>query len=130
MKIFLYRVSLTMGTLLASSSHTLGQVDSSRAGEYVWSAEGGTLRPCGSDSVFGVLASPSVLDVLGRGYRMLTTKPHEPIYVRVRGNRSPEKPRGFVERYNGFFRITSLVEARRQWRRGGGKRDRGAPETR
>jgi NlpE C-terminal OB domain len=107
-------VALALGAVLAASSPALAQTDSARAGEYVWGAEVNVFRPCGSDSVFWVLASPQILDQLRTTHGRLTTKPYEPIYVRVRGARSSEKPDGFAEDYNGYFRITEVLEARRE----------------
>ena len=114
MTIRLYSASLALGALSASSPPAFAQTDSSRAGEYVWGAEVNTFRPCGSDSVFWVLASPELLDELRTAHGTLTTKPYEPIYVRVHGGRSSEKPDGFAEQYNGYFRITAVLEARRE----------------
>jgi len=113
-KIPFYSASLALGALLASRPPAFAQTNSSRAGEYVWGAEVSTFRPCGSDSVFWVLASPQLLDKLRTAHGTLTTKPYEPIYVRVRGARSPEKRDGFAEEYNGYFRITAVLETRRE----------------
>ena len=114
MTIPLLSASLALPALLVSSSPGVAQTDSSRVGEYVWGVEVNTFRPCGSDSVFWVLATPELIGELRTAHRTLTTKPYQAIYVRVRGASSPEKPDGFAEQYNGYFRITELLEARRE----------------
>ncbi len=90
-----------------------GQADSARAGLYVWGAEVETFQPCGSDSVYWVLSSPAVLQQLRKMHQSLTTRPYAPIYVRVRGARSDQKPDGFAEQYYGYYRITRVMEMHR-----------------
>ena len=99
--------------LLTWSGPLLGQGDSTRTGLYVWGAEVNSFRPCGTDSVFWVLAAPELLTRLRTAHDSLTKRPYEPVYVRIRGHRSSQKTDGFAEETHGYFQVTAVLEIRR-----------------
>jgi len=82
-------------------------------GSYIWGDEVNEFQPCGSDSVFWVLASPQLLKRLRSAHDSLTTKPYEKVFVRVRGHRSSQPTDGFAEETNGYFEIVEIREIRR-----------------
>ena len=80
---------------------------------YVWGAEVNTMRPCGTDSTFWVLASTAVLKRLRASQESLQSKPYDAIFIRVLGKRTTGPTDGFAEQTNGYFQVTQLFEVRR-----------------
>ena len=70
------------------------------------------MKPCGSDSVFWVLASPEILGQLRAAHQALRGKPYDPLFVRVVGQRSSKPTDGFAAQTNGYFEVTELLETR------------------
>ena len=79
---------------------------------YVWGHEVNSMKPCGSDSVFWVLASPEILRQLRAAHEALRGKPYDPLFVRVVGQRSSKPTDGFAAQTNGYFEVTELLETR------------------
>ena|SRR5690349_17398956 len=103
-------LSVTFAALAACASAAQG--DSTRAGLYVWGAEVNGFQPCGTDSVFWVLAAPDLMTRLRTARDSLTARPYEPVYVRIKGHRSSQKTDGFAEETNGYFQVTAIIEIR------------------
>ena len=100
---------------LAACVHNSGFVkreDTVRA-SYVWGPEVNTMKPCGSDSTFWVLAKPEIIGRLRAAHESLRTRPYDRIYIGVRGHRSAEATDGFAEQTNGYFEVTTLLQVRR-----------------
>ena len=96
----------------APSSGAVSQDRILRA-SYVWGPEVNTLKPCGSDSTFWVLAKPDVIARLRTAHDSIRTRPYEPIYISVQGHRSAQPTDGFAEETNGYFEVTAILEVRR-----------------
>ena len=79
---------------------------------YVWGPEVNTMKPCGSDSTFWVLASPEIIGRLRAAQYRLQTKPYDQLFIRVLGQRSTRKTDGFAEDTDGYFEVTELLEVR------------------
>jgi hypothetical protein len=108
-----FLLAITLAPLNACASSRSALEDPTRAGSYVWGAEVNSFKPCGSDSVFWVLAPPDLLMRLRTAHDSLTTRPYERIYIRVKGHRSSEKTDGFAGETSGYFQITDILEIRR-----------------
>ena len=104
---------LTLGSLACAHSpgatHQEGVVEAS----YVWGAEVNTMKPCGSDSTFWVLAKPDVIGRLRAAHDSLRTRPYDRIFIRVRGQRSAQPTDGFASETQGYFEVREVLEARR-----------------
>jgi len=87
--------------------------DSSVRASYVWGPEVNTMKPCGSDSTFWVLASQGIIGRLRAAHDSLRTGPYDRIYITVHGHRSPKPTDGFAEQTNGYFEVTEILEVRR-----------------
>ncbi len=80
---------------------------------YIWGPEVNTMKPCGSDSTFWVLARPEIIGQLRTAHETLRTKPYDRIFIAVVGQRSSEPTDGFADETNGYFEVTELLEVRR-----------------
>jgi hypothetical protein len=108
-------------TLMLSLGSLAGCVHTSSAknqegivrASYVWGPEVNTMKPCGSDSTFWVLAKPEIIGRLRTAHDSLRTQPYEGIFIRVQGQRSAQPTDGFAEETNGYFEVTEIVEVRR-----------------
>ena len=105
--------------VLAILSFVSGCASSSRVvqgsaveGSSVWGDEVNEFRPCGSDSVFWVLARPALIARLRLAHDSMTTQPFEKIFVRVKGQRSSKPTDGFAAQTNGYFEVTGILETR------------------
>jgi hypothetical protein len=105
---------LVVGSLAACSRSpgTTNQGGTVRA-SYVWGPEVNTMKPCGSDSTFWVLAKPEIIARLRTTHDSLRTRPYDRIYISVQGQRSAQPTDGFAEETNGYFEVTALLEVRR-----------------
>ena|SRR5438093_1390727 len=101
---------LTFISACASSSRAAHR--DAVVGSYVWGDEVNEFRPCGSDSVFWVLAKPELITRLRLAHDSMTTRPYEKIYVSIQGHRSSKPADGFAEQTNGYFEITAILEMR------------------
>jgi len=108
-----FLLAITLALLSACESSRSALENPTRAGSYVWGAEVNSFKPCGSDSVFWVLGPPGLLMTLRTAHDSLTTRPYEPIYIRVKGQESSQKTDGFAEETSGYFQITDILEIRR-----------------
>ena len=113
MKLTCLLLAITLAPFGACASSRPAPEDPTRAGSYAWGAEVNSFKPCGSDSVFWVLAPPDLLTRLRTAHDSLTTRPYERIYIRVKGHKSSQKTDGFAQETSGYFQITGILEIRR-----------------
>ena len=100
---------------LAACAQSSGAKNHARGvrASYVWGPEVNTLKPCGWDSTFWVLAKPELIRRLRAAHDSLRTQPYDRIFIRVNGQRSAQATEGFAEETNGYFEVTEILEVRR-----------------
>jgi len=104
---------LSLGPLVACahSSSAMNQEGAVQA-SYVWGPEVNTMKPCGSDSTFWVLAKHEIIGRLRTAHDSLRTRPYDRIFIKVQGQRSTQPTDGFADETNGYFEVTEILEVR------------------
>lgn len=83
--------------------------ESIHEGRYVFGHEVHTFQPCGRRTTYWVVGGDSTTAALRAAHDSLTSRPYEPIYVRIRGAVVPGRGDGFALDYDGLFRIDTVL---------------------
>ncbi len=112
--IVLLRALVIFQTLLATVVQ--GAEGGRVAGAYISGYEVRSFQPCGSIKTYWTRpVSREISTRLQKRHTELAARPYGRIYVVVSGRTTDEKTTGFAESYAGYFEVSELLQADRQF---------------